>query len=96
MYHERICAFVSAQQLVQSAKMRVVMRRKVGTVHLSVYAPCACCGYSETGSCSVRASVTRRYAACCMGTKLKFSDLTRPGFYLGGRFLCIIYLLFFY
>ena len=50
VYRERICAFVSAQQLVQSAKMRVVYAEKSGTLHLSVYGLCACCGYSETGS----------------------------------------------
>ena len=32
VYRERTCAFVSAQQLVQSAKMRVVYAEKSGNL----------------------------------------------------------------
>ena len=47
-----------------------------------MYGPCACCGYSETGSCSVSASATRRYASRCLGTSLKKMKFTPPEFYL--------------
>jgi hypothetical protein len=61
-----------------------VSKNEVGTFACVLYGLCACCGYSETGSCLVSARATRTYASGRVGMKLKFSASTRPGFYLEG------------
>ena len=60
-------------------------KNEVGTFACVLYGLCACCGYSETGSCLVSARATRTYASGRVGMKLKFSASTRPGFYLEER-----------
>ena len=62
----------------------VVSKNEVGTFACVLYGLCACCGYSETGSCLVSARATRTYASGRVGMKLKFSASTRPGFYRRG------------
>jgi len=57
--------------------MRGHAEKSGNLAYVKVYGPCACCGYSESRSCLVSARATRRYATCCMGTKLKFSEVTR-------------------